>query len=205
MIKPTYNWITCNSACHGYLATDYSWHISKYNLIPRRNVLAPETGKVIGVGLNHPTRGKYVDLQVGDVVYEFSHFKDVGVQINKTYKEGTLIGIMGNTGQANGVHLHLVIKVKGVRVDPDPWMNARIAALAPKPEYPKTVTVTSASGANVRSKPKLSAPLSGSKSLVKGDKFTSVGLVKGDSVSGNNKWHKSNKGNYVWSGNTNVK
>ena len=134
-----------------------------------------------------------------------SHFKDVGVQVNKTYPEGYILGVMGNTGQANGVHLHLVIKVNGRRVDPDPWMNQRIAALAPKPLYPRAVTVTSASGANVRSAPKLSAPLSGSKTLAKGDVFTSVGLVTGDSVSGNNRWHKSSKSNYVWSGNTNVK
>lgn len=73
----------------------------------------------------------------------------------------------------------------------------------PKPEYPRKVTVTSP--ANVRKKPSVKAPLSGSKTLKKGDVFTSVGLVSGDKVNGNNKWHKSSRGNYVWSGNTNVR
>lgn len=73
----------------------------------------------------------------------------------------------------------------------------------PKPKYPRTVTVTSP--ANVRKQPNTSASLSGSKRLKKGDKFTSVGLVNGTKVSGNNKWHKSSRGNYVWSGNTNVR
>lgn len=206
MRKPTPNFVSQTAAQHGYPATDYGWHRLRLVPIPNKNVVAPENGKVIRAVLNDGARGKSVDFQVGNVVYEFSHFKDIGVQVGKTYPEGTLIGIMGDTGQAYGVHLHLVIKVNGRRVsDPDVWLNARVEAMKPKPAYPRTVTVTSPGGANVRSAPKVTAPLSGSKSLVKGDTFTSVGLVTGDNVTGNNKWHKSSKGNYVWSGNTNVK
>ena len=73
-----------------------------------------------------------------------------------------------------------------------------------KPKYPRNVTVTSPT-LNVRDKPTSKSPLSGSKTLKKGDVFTSVGLVKGQSVSGNNLWHKSTKGNYVWAQGTNVK
>ncbi|MDD4375490.1 MAG: CHAP domain-containing protein [Clostridia bacterium] len=54
--------------------------------------------------------------------------------------------------------------------------------------------------ANVRKQPSLKAALSGSKVLYKGDKFEAVGIVNGDSVSGNNKWYHSKVGNYVWSG-----
>ena len=54
--------------------------------------------------------------------------------------------------------------------------------------------------ANVRTQPRLSAPLGGSRVLNRGDKFEAVGLVKGDTVSGNNDWYKSAKGNYLWSG-----
>lgn len=73
-----------------------------------------------------------------------------------------------------------------------------------KPKYPRKVTVTIPK-LNVRSKPTTSAPLAGSKTLNKGDVFTSVGLVKGQKVGTNDKWHKSTKGNYAWSGGTNVK
>jgi len=87
---------------------------------------------------------------------------------------------------------------------PTKKFNVKTPKPAPaKPKYPRNVTVTSA--ANVRSKPSVKAPLAGSKTLKKGDVFTSVGLVNGDKVSNNNKWHKSSRGNYVWSGNTNVK
>lgn len=81
--------------------------------------------------------------------------------------------------------------------------NVIVPVPAPKPAYPRNVVVTEP--ANVRNAPSTRAPLAGSKSLKPGDVFTSVGLVAGTSVSGNNLWHKSTKGNYVWSGNTNVK
>jgi len=74
----------------------------------------------------------------------------------------------------------------------------------PKPKYPRNVTVT-VPKLNVRDKPTSKSPLSGSKTLKKGDVFVSVGLVNGEKVAGNNKWHKSSKANYVWSGGTNVK
>lgn len=74
----------------------------------------------------------------------------------------------------------------------------------PTPKYPRQVTVT-VPALNVRKKPTPLAPLAGSMTLKKGDVFTSVGMVKGQNVSGNANWHKSSRGNYVWSGGTNVK
>lgn len=81
--------------------------------------------------------------------------------------------------------------------------NVIIPVPPAKPAYPRNVTVTE--DAYVRNAPKLSAPLSGSRKLKPKDVFTSVGLVPGSSVRGNNLWHKSTKGNYIWSGNTNVR
>lgn len=54
--------------------------------------------------------------------------------------------------------------------------------------------------AMVRVGPHTSNALGGSKTLVKGNTFIAVGTVEGESVSGNNIWYKSKKGNYVWSG-----
>jgi hypothetical protein len=71
----------------------------------------------------------------------------------------------------------------------------------PAAAWPRLVRVTGA--ANVRSQPKVSAQLSGSKTLKVGETFTGVELVNGDSVGGNNRWVKSSKGNFVWSGNLN--
>lgn len=85
------------------------------------------------------------------------------------------------------------------------WRNIGQANTPPPPApppasgWPKDVRVKEP--ANVRSQPRLSAPLSGSRTLSPGDVFRGVELVEGDTVSGNNKWVKSWKGNYVWTGN----
>ena len=57
--------------------------------------------------------------------------------------------------------------------------------------------------ANVRKEPNSRSalvPQPGADCLKKGDTFKAVALVDGESVNGNNKWYKSLKGNYVWSG-----
>ena len=121
------------------------------------------------------------------------------------------IGLIDDTGaflDQNGARVLAVNRMsspfKGINAIFRPTKKFNVKTpVVPKPKYPRNVTVTSA--ANVRSKPSVKAPLAGSKTLKKGDIFTSVGLVSGDKVSSNNKWHKSSKSNYVWSGNTNVR
>lgn len=133
-------------------------------------------------------------LRNGDVLW-YSHLKDTLVKNGTTVKTGQKVFVTNNTGWSTGPHLHIEVRKGGSQnrpVDFEKWVKGG-----------KTVTVTGP--ANVRKRPSTSAPLSGSKRLKKGDKFTSVGLVKGTNVNGNNKWHKTSKGNFVWSGNTNVK
>lgn len=52
----------------------------------------------------------------------------------------------------------------------------------------------------VRDKPTTKSKLSGSRFLLRGMRFRTTGLVKGQSVKGNNKWYKSKAGNYIWAG-----
>lgn len=72
---------------------------------------------------------------------------------------------------------------------------------APTAGFPKQVHVLAAK-LNVRSQPTSQSATAGSMQLVKGDVFTAVTLVEGETVSGNNKWWKSSLGNFVWSGGT---
>lgn len=95
-----------------------------------------------------------------------------------------------------GVKAGLAVKPPAPKPAPKPTPK-------PKPVIRKvTITVPVA---NVRKQPTTASPLSGSKTLKKGDVFTSVGLVKGQNVQGNPWWHRSSFGNHVWAGNTNVK
>lgn len=65
--------------------------------------------------------------------------------------------------------------------------------------FPKQVTVT-VDKLNVRSQATSQSATAGSMQLTRGDVFTAVALVEGESVSGNNKWYKSSLGHFVWSG-----
>lgn len=133
-------------------------------------------------------------LKNGDVVWH-AHLQKAGK--TGAVAKGATIGYTNNTGWSTGAHLHVEYRVGGSQNRPIDF----IKWLAAHPEYPLTVTTIQA--ANVRTKPSTSAKIV--KVLPKGSKFVSVGIVGGTRVSGNNRWHKTKAGHYIWSGNTNRK
>lgn len=121
MRKPTNTRVTQTAAQHGYPATDYSFQ-------PDEWVYAAENGTISDVTLKAGACGKRIILTAGNVQYYMCHFQDVAVKVGQKVKEGQKLGIMGETGETNGRHLHLVIIVNGQRVaDPDAWLNQQIA------------------------------------------------------------------------------
>jgi len=132
MRKPTNNWITCDEACHGYPALDFSWHISRYNYFPRRGVDAIHDATVSGINHNAGDCGKQVKYKFtfrGKTIEVVNcHFKDITVQVGQKIVEGTNIGTMGDTGKSNGVHLHFYMYESGKRVtNITKWLNDAIA------------------------------------------------------------------------------
>lgn len=182
------------SAGNPHAGTDYSFRLNPYAYAPEKmRITFTGTLGTCGTAIN-------ATGQSGRK-YRYCHLGSVFVKAGQTVAEGTKVGRIGATGYVFGAHLHFVMWVNGQRVNPFTTIDKIIAASRPK--YPRAVTVTST--AYVRSKPSTSAPLAGSRVLSKGNVFTSVGLVAGTSVGGNNRWHKSSLGRYVWSGNTNVR
>lgn len=170
-------------------------------------VVAAADGKVDfeGWGIKDPWTlamgGIYVRLKHNDGTFTgYAHLSKTVVDKGRTVKQGQIIGYSGATGQATGPHLHFEVIPKT-----QDWKNGYSARINPAPFFivpkPKKKWATTTGKANVRKQPKVSAPLSGSKQLSKGVKFEYTAIVTGDKVSGNNKWYKSAKGNFVWSGN----
>lgn len=127
MRLPTNNWVTCNAACHGYLATDYSWHISKYNYVSRKTLYAIEDGKVTSIGRTGDC-GNRIDFSgKSGRTYRYCHLERIDVTTGQSVKEGQIVGKIGSTGKSTGPHLHLVMWVDGKRVDPDKTIRAIIA------------------------------------------------------------------------------
>lgn len=171
MRKPTTNRITCNVACHGYPAVDYSFQ-------PDEWVYAPEKGTVTEVSLNAGPCGKRIQFK-GDwtgATYYMCHFQDVGVKVGQRLSEGARMGIMGHTGlpAENGRHLHLRIMTNGTWVaDPNDWMNRKIlqwkALQTPQRIAKKGTATVLVATLNVRNAPTTSAPIQAK--YTKGQKF----------------------------------
>lgn len=52
------------------------------------------------------------------------------VRLGDRVTEGRILGVMGMTGNVSGVHLHLELVVRGVQVDPVPYITAHLAGPA---------------------------------------------------------------------------
>lgn len=92
-------------------------------------------GKVIAVkntvkGVDHKSNlaGNYVTIDHGGgIVTKYYHLKygsiPANIRVGVTVKKGTVIGVMGNTGDSYGAHLHFQIEQNGVPVDGAPYLK----------------------------------------------------------------------------------
>lgn len=67
----------------------------------------------------------------GNVIYinhanqystRYAHLSKMMVKAGQSVKAGQVIGLMGKTGIGSGTHLHFEVRVKGVAVDPKPFL-----------------------------------------------------------------------------------
>lgn len=88
-------------------------------------IIAIANGVVTAVAFSN-TRGYYVELKHDNGMYSrYLHLKKgtIKVKKNQLVSKGQILGYEGESGQANGVHLHLAIfsRVAGVDVYVDPY------------------------------------------------------------------------------------
>lgn len=70
-------------------------------------VPAYSSGKIIEVGSTGPY-GNHFKVQAPDgIVWLYGHLDSLNVKQGQNVTQGQIVGIMGDTGQADGVHLHL--------------------------------------------------------------------------------------------------
>ena len=75
--------------------------------------------------------GSYVIIQHvvdGQTVYSgYAHMiTGSNVPVGTVVKRGDVIGLVGDTGESSGAHLHLSIIVGDTFVDPLPWMRPHL-------------------------------------------------------------------------------
>ncbi len=111
------------------------------------NVVAHTDGKVIAIATGHKNKkgstgidsyGNYVQIQHSNgYTTLYAHLDSVYVKVGQTVKKGQKIGVMGNTGNSYGAHLHFEVRKTSAYsslIDPTPYINSNL------PNIEKTVT-----------------------------------------------------------------
>lgn len=140
------------------VTSGYGWrihpvtHVRKLHagvdLVGYQLVRAIDPGRVVAVGTPRGWEGGGIQVWVQHDGYlsRSMHLKSAPiVHVGETIPaEGRILGVMGKTGTATGIHHHLEIVVNGIQIDPVPFITARLAATAgggsqpaPQPAPPK--------------------------------------------------------------------
>ncbi len=116
----------------------YSKSHEAVDLVKEKNqsdlITAHSAGKVIFVQTGYKNdRGSIGNASYGNCVkieHEdgyatlYAHLSEVYVKKGEYVKRGQVIGRMGDTGNAYGVHLHFEVQKDNKRIDPTPYLNA---------------------------------------------------------------------------------
>jgi lysostaphin len=87
-------------------------------------VLAGQKGTVILAHKGFKLHGNVVAIDHGQGVISFYiHLKDIAVKEGDMVNAGQIIGHVGQSGRANGPHLHFSIYINGVATDPQQWFS----------------------------------------------------------------------------------
>lgn len=90
---------------------------------PDTPIYSAGAGVIAEVGENSEF-GKYVLIRHREeLLSKYAHLNSVLVEAGVKVKAGELIGTMGESGNANGTHLHFEIIFRGNRVDPFDYLK----------------------------------------------------------------------------------
>lgn len=72
------------------------------------NIYAIGDGVVVGINNKGKAYGNHIVIKhTNNMVSLYAHLKSINVNLNQTVKANQKIGVMGNTGNSRGTHLHL--------------------------------------------------------------------------------------------------
>lgn len=84
----------------------------------------------------------------------YAHLEKVFVTDGQWVERGQVIGLMGNTGNSYGNHLHFEVhNADGVKIDPAPYIDADLPGLSTEVPVSYSVRILESDGQNVRDRP----------------------------------------------------
>jgi murein DD-endopeptidase MepM/ murein hydrolase activator NlpD len=109
---------------NGHLLKDYFHSGLDFAAPAGTPVVATAPGKVILTGRGFKLHGNCVAVDHGQGVVSFYiHLKTIDVQRGEKVAAGNKLGTIGQTGRANGPHLHFSIYVNKVATNPMDWFQ----------------------------------------------------------------------------------
>ncbi len=104
----------------GYLPNRKRPHLGIDLAAPKgTNILAAHDGIIIYTGKDFRGYGKMIMIEGAQGwATLYAHFSSINVKEGQTVRQGDIIGGMGRTGRATGVHLHFEIRKTKGPVDP---------------------------------------------------------------------------------------
>lgn len=103
-------------------------------------IMAGHTGKAVWID-----HGIHEDKYGADRMESYSgHLAVISVRAGEKVKAGQVIGEMGETGNATGIHLHLGVLCNGTFIDPSDWLERKgvtVGKTAPVKPTASTYTV----------------------------------------------------------------
>ena len=83
------------------------------------HIMSSHYGTVVYTGSNFKGYGKLIVVESGPIWATFySHLDKILVKEGQVVKPGQIIGLMGRTGRATGVHLHFEVRNNRMPIDP---------------------------------------------------------------------------------------
>lgn len=67
-----------------------------------------------------------IDGQVLSTLYAHMEDSSIAVTVGQVVPRGTVLGLVGSTGEATGAHLHFSVIVDDTMIDPYPWLLAHV-------------------------------------------------------------------------------
>lgn len=75
--------------------------------------------------------GNMVEIDHGNgIATRYGHLSGIAVTMGETVVAGETIGRVGSTGRSTGAHLHYEVRINGEPVDPQRFLDSRVAELA---------------------------------------------------------------------------
>ncbi len=88
-----------------------------------RTIVAADSGDVI-LAKSYSGYGNTVIIDHNNgMMTLYGHMASIKVKAGQTVNRGQVIGVMGNTGQSSGIHLHIEVIINGTRVNPNSYIR----------------------------------------------------------------------------------